>query len=129
MDFRAEYERWLNSPKLSQAERAELEAIKNDEAEIRERFFAGLEFGTAGLRGIMGAGLRRMNIHVVRQATRALGGLILASDAPDKSAVVCYDCRTNSGAFAREAACVLAACGIHVYLFDELRPPRSFPLR
>ncbi len=130
MTYKAEYERWLNSPALTQEQRAELEAIKDNETEIKERFFAPLEFGTAGLRGIMGMGLRRMNIYIIRQATRALGELILKS-GEEKSAVVCFDCRINSAAYAKEAACVLAACGIRVYLFDELRPTPelSFAIR
>ena len=104
MTYKAEYERWLNSPALTQEQRAELEAIKDNETEIKERFFAPLEFGTAGLRGIMGMGLRRMNIYIIRQATRALGELILKS-GEEKSAVVCFDCRINSAAYAKEAAC------------------------
>ena len=72
-----EYRRWLASDRLTEAERRELEAIADEPNEIRERFFAPLEFGTAGLRGIMGPGIRRMNGHIVRQATRALAGRIL----------------------------------------------------
>ncbi len=130
MSYKTEFERWLNSKTLTDEQRAELAAIEGNESEIRERFFAPLEFGTAGLRGIMGMGLRRMNIYVVKQATRALGELILNSKM-EKSAVVCFDCRINSSSYAKEAACVLAACGIRVYLFDELRPTPelSFAIR
>ena len=78
MNYREEYARWLASDALTAEERAELEAIREDDREIRERFYAPLSFGTAGLRGLMGAGIRRMNARVVRQATRALGSLILA---------------------------------------------------
>ncbi len=123
-NYRNEFERWLDSPVLSEAEWQELDAIRNDEAEIKSRFRGPLEFGTAGLRGIMGTGLARMNIHVVRWATQAFAGLILAegNEARRRGVVICYDCRNNSRAFATEAACVCAANGIHVRLFDDLRP-------
>ena len=133
MDPRAEYRRWLSADTLTPREREELESIREDDREIRERFFAPLEFGTAGLRGVMGAGIRRMNGHVICQATRALASLILeeGSEAARRGAVVCYDCRLNSAAYARMAACVLAACGIRVRLFRELRPTPelSFAIR
>ena len=133
MTERAEFERWLASDVLTGEERAELETIRDDEKEIRERFFAPLSFGTAGLRGIMGAGIRRMNGHVIRQATRALGTLILAagSEAAQKGAVVCCDCRNHSREYAEDAARVLAAMGIHVRLFEALRPTPelSFAIR
>jgi len=124
MDYRKEYERWLDSPALSEAEWKELDAISGDELEIKSRFRGPLEFGTAGLRGTMGVGLNRMNVHVVRWATQAFAGLIVAEgdEARKKGIVICYDCRLNSPEFALEAACVCAASGIHVRLFDALRP-------
>ena len=124
MDFRQEYEKWLSSPSLSAAEKAELEAIRSDPKEIESRFYGPLEFGTAGLRGTMCVGLHHMNIHVVRHATQAFAEVILAEggDAAKRGVAVCFDCRNNSPQFAREAACVMAANGIHARLFDALRP-------
>ena len=123
-DHRKEYERWLNSPALSDEEWHELDAIRDNEDEIKSRFRGPLEFGTAGLRGVMGAGLARMNIHVVRWATQAFASLIVAEgdEARHKGVVIAHDCRINSPEFAREAACVCAASGIHVRIFDALRP-------
>ena len=124
MDFMKEYEKWLNSPALTADEKAELEAIKGDEKEIESRFFDQLSFGTAGLRGTMGAGLYRMNVHVIRHATQAFAEVILAEgpEAVARGVAVCFDCRNNSDTFAREAACVLAGNGIPVRLFAALRP-------
>ena len=124
MDYRQEYEKWLASPALSSAEKAELEAIGNDPKEIESRFYGPLEFGTAGLRGTMCVGLHHMNIHVVRHATQAFAEVILAEggEAAKRGVAVCFDCRNNSPEFAREAACVMAANGIHARLFDALRP-------
>ena len=133
MNYREEYERWLASDALTQEERRELEAIREDDKEIRERFYAPLSFGTAGLRGVMGAGIRRMNARVVRQATRALGSLILAEggEAAAAGAVVCCDCRNHSREYAVDAARVLAAMGVRVRLFEALRPTPelSFAIR
>ena len=133
MNYREEYARWLASDALTPEEREELEAIRGDDKEIRERFFAPLSFGTAGLRGVMGAGVRRMNARVVRQATRALGSLILAQggEAAAAGAVVCHDCRNHSREYAEDAARILAAMGIHVRLFEALRPTPelSFAIR
>ncbi len=133
MDYKQAYQHWLSSPALSAAERAELEAIRDDDKEIESRFFSQLEFGTAGLRGTMGVGLYRMNVHVIRHATQAFAEVILA-EGPEAAAggvAVCYDCRNNSELFAREAACVMAGNGIHVRLFDALRPTPelSFAIR
>ena len=124
MDYRSEYQRWLDSPALSEAEWKELDAIRGDDLEIKSRFRGPLEFGTAGLRGVMGVGLNRMNVHVVRWATQAFAALIAAEgrEARSKGVVICYDCRNNSPEFAREAACVCAANGIKVRIFDSLRP-------
>ena len=133
MDYKAQYQRWLESPALSQEEKAELTAIAGDEKEIESRFFSQLSFGTAGLRGTMGVGLYRMNVHVVRHATQAFAQVILEEgpEAVAKGVAVCYDCRNNSDLFAREAACVMAANGIPVRLFESLRPTPelSFAIR
>ena len=124
MSYREKYEKWLNSPALSADEKAELEAIKNDEKEIESRFFDQLSFGTAGLRGTMGVGLYRMNVHVIRHATQAFAQVILEEgpEAVKRGVAVCFDCRNNSDTFAREAACVMAGNGIPVRLFESLRP-------
>ena len=124
MDFMKTYEQWLASPHITEEERAELEAIKNDPKEIESRFQSYLAFGTAGLRGTMGAGTYKMNVHVIRHATQAFAEVVLAEgpEAAKKGVAICYDCRNNGDIFAREAACVMAANGIHVYLFDDMRP-------
>ena len=124
MDFMKEYEKWLNSPALSADEKAELEAIQSDPKEIESRFFDQLAFGTAGLRGTMGVGLYRMNVHVIRHATQAFAEVVLAEgpEAVKRGVAVCFDCRNNSDIFAREAACVMAGNGIPVRLFESLRP-------
>ena len=124
MSYRENYEKWLHSPALSAAEKAELEAIQGDEKEIESRFFDQLSFGTAGLRGTMGVGLYRMNVHVVRHATQAFAQVILEEgpEAVKRGVAVCFDCRNNSDIFAREAACVMAGNGIPVRLFESLRP-------
>ena len=124
MSYRDTYEAWLASPALSAGEKAELEAIRNDDKEIESRFFDQLSFGTAGLRGTMGVGLYRMNVHVIRHATQAFAQVILeeGAEAAARGIAVCFDCRNNSDVFAREAACVMAANGIPVRLFESLRP-------
>ena len=123
-NFKEEYQRWLDSPALSDAEWKELDAIRDDEKEIESRFFAPLEFGTAGLRGTMKVGLHHMNVHVIRWATQAFANVISAEgeEAKRKGIAVAHDCRLNGEDFAREAACVMAANGIHVRIFDALRP-------
>jgi len=123
-NYRAEYEKWLDSPSLNETEWKELHDIRRDDKEIESRFFAPLEFGTAGLRGTMKLGLHHMNVHVIRHATQAFANVIAAEgeEAKRKGIVICFDCRMNSQLFAKEAACVMAANGIHVRLFDALRP-------
>ena len=123
-NYRAEYEKWLDCPALSESEWQELHDIRHDEKEIESRFFAPLEFGTAGLRGTMKQGLHHMNVHVIRHATQAFANVICAEgdEAKQKGVVICFDCRMNSELFAKEAACVMAANGVHVRLFDALRP-------
>ena len=132
-NYRAEYEKWLDCPSLSESEWKELHDIRHDDKEIEGRFFAPLEFGTAGLRGTMKLGLHHMNVHVIRHATQAFANVIAAEggDAKEKGVVVCYDCRIHSDVFAREAACVMAANGVRVRLFESLRPTPelSFAIR
>ena len=123
-DYMEEYRRWMDSPSLSEEEWNELNAIAEDEKEIENRFFAPLEFGTAGLRGIMKTGLHNMNIHIIRHATQAFADVIKAEgeEAMKKGVAIAYDCRNNSELFAREAAGVMAANGIFVRIFESLRP-------
>ena len=124
LNYMDEFQRWIDSPALSEAEWAELNAIRNDEKEIRERFFAPLEFGTAGLRGTMKTGLHNMNVHIIRHATQAFADVICAEGeaAMKKGIVIAHDCRLNGREFAEEAAAVMAANGIYVRIFDALRP-------
>ena len=132
-NYREQYEKWLDSPSLSNLDWEELNAVGEDEAEIKSRFYAPLEFGTAGLRGIMGMGTNRMNVHVVRHATQAFASVICreGTKAMDRGVVICYDCRRHSEEFASEAAMVMAGNGIRVRLFDALRPTPelSFAIR
>ena len=123
-NYKEEYQRWLDSPALSEEEWKELDAISGDEKEIESRFFAPLEFGTAGLRGTMKLGLHHMNIHVIRHATQAFANVIVAEgqEAMEKGIAIARDCRLHGSEFAREAACVMAANGIHVRIFEDLRP-------
>lgn len=133
MNYMAEYERWLASPALTADERAELEAIRSDEDAIKDRFFAPLSFGTAGLRGVLGVGLYRMNRFTVGAATQGLANLIVqnGSEACTRGVAIAYDSRHFSPEFAQLAACILAANGISVKLYDELRPTPelSFAIR
>ena len=124
MDYMQEYEKWLASPALTPEEHAELESIRGDEKEIRERFYGPLEFGTAGLRGTMKVGLHQMNVHVIRWATQGFANVICAEgeDARRRGVALCMDCRNHSMEFARAAAEVCAANGIHVRIFESLRP-------
>jgi len=123
MTYLEEYNKWIESPVVDEETKLELKEISDDK-EIKERFYRELEFGTAGLRGIMGAGINRMNIYTVRKATQGLAGYVLSlgEDAKDKGVAISYDSRNNSELFAKETACVLAANGIKVYLSDALRP-------
>ncbi len=125
------YQRWLNSSKLTTEEKAELEAIKNDDNEIKSRFISNLSFGTAGLRGTMKLGTNAMNIYTVAQATQGFAALISKSGRNNDGVAIAYDCRNNSELFAKVAAEVLAASDIKVYIFDNLRPTPelSFALR
>ena len=124
MSYQEQYERWLHSPALSQPEKDELAALSHNAGEIEDRFFSLLQFGTAGLRGVMGVGLRRMNVHVIRHATQAFANVILAEgkDFAAQGVAICYDCRVHSQEFAQAAAGVMAANGIPVRLFEAMRP-------
>lgn len=132
MDTRTIYESWLNEPTLDESTRAELRAISADAPEIEERFYRELEFGTAGLRGILGAGTNRMNVYVVRRATQGLSNVLLSCEgAKERGVCIAYDSRLFSPEFAKETACVLAANGIKTYLFSSLRsvPQLSFAVQ
>ena len=124
MSYQAQYERWLHSPALSQPEKDELAALSHNAGEIEDRFFSLLQFGTAGLRGVMGVGLRRMNVHVIRHATQAFANVILAEgkEFAAQGVAICYDCRVHSQEFARAAAEVMAGNDIPVRLFEAMRP-------
>ena len=132
-NYKEEYQHWLDSPALNEEEWAELNAIAEDEKEIESRFFAPLEFGTAGLRGTMKLGLHHMNIHVIRHVTQSFANVINDEgvEAALKGIVICFDCRENSEAFAKEAACVMAANGVKVRIFPSLHPTPelSFAIR
>lgn len=133
MSFETQYAHWCDSPALSPEEKAELTAIASDKKEQESRFFSQLSFGTAGLRGTMGVGLYRMNVHVVRHATQSFAQVILDQGAQDvaKGVAICYDCRNNSQLFAQEAARIMVGNGIPVRLFESLRPTPelSFAIR
>lgn len=124
MDYIKTYQRWLGSDVVDEATKQELISIKDDENEIKERFYKDLEFGTAGLRGVIAAGSNRMNIYTVRLATQGLAEDIknCGSDMINRGVVIAYDSRHKSYDFAMESAKVLAANGIKAYVFDELRP-------
>ena len=131
MSYQEQFEFWLNDSYFDDATKQELLAIRNDEKEIEERFYKELEFGTGGLRGIIGAGTNRMNIYTVRKATQGLANYIKKQGGEAKGVAIAYDSRNMSPEFADEAACCLAANGIKAYVFDELRPTPelSFALR
>ncbi len=122
MDYKKNYEEWLSNDYFDEATKAELKAIKDDENEIKERFYADLEFGTAGLRGVIGAGTNRMNIYTVRKATQGLANYIKKMGKAAQGLAIAYDSRRMSPEFADEAALCLAANGIKAYVFESLRP-------
>ena len=122
MDYKAVYEAWLANPYFDEATKAELLSIKDDEKEIEDRFYMDLEFGTAGLRGVIGAGTNRMNIYVVRKTTQGLANYIKKQGGEAKGVAIAYDSRRMSPEFADEAARCLAANGIKAYIFESLRP-------
>lgn len=122
MNYLDEYKHWLSMADSETV--AELKAIENNEDEIKDRFYRSLEFGTAGLRGVIGAGPNRMNNYVVGQATQGLANQLIKTNPKDAklSVTIAYDSRHKSDEFAKEAACILAANGIKAYLFEELKP-------
>ena len=122
MDYKKVYEEWLTNPFFDEATRQELAAIKDDEREIKERFYMDLEFGTAGLRGIIGAGTNRMNNYIVAKATQGLANYIKQRKKQAKGVAIAYDSRHCSPEFADVAALCLAANGIKAYVFESLRP-------
>lgn len=122
MDYMKIYEEWLNNPYFDADTKKELESIRDNDNEIKERFYADLEFGTAGLRGIIGAGINRMNIYVVRRATQGLANYIKKQGGENKGVAIAYDSRRMSPEFSEEAALCLAANGIKAYRFESLRP-------
>ena len=122
MNFKETYELWANSPYFDEITRAELKNIANDEQEIKERFYKDLEFGTAGLRGVIGAGTNRMNIYVIRKTTQGLANYIAGLNAKEQGVAIAFDSRRMSPEFASEAALCLAANGIKAYIFESLRP-------
>ena len=122
MDYKEVYEQWIANPYFDEATKEELKSIAEDENEIKERLYMDLEFGTAGLRGIIGAGTNRMNIYVVRRATQGLANYIAKVDKKSQGVAIAYDSRHMSPEFAQEAALCLAANGIKAYIFETLRP-------
>lgn len=122
MDFMKEYQKWCTDPYFDKETKAELAAIADDKAEIEDRFYRTLEFGTGGLRGVIGAGTNRMNIYTVRQATQGLANYIISQNGQNKGVAIAHDSRRMSPEFTEEAALCLAANGIKAYVFPSLRP-------
>lgn len=131
MTYKEQFDFWLNDDYFDEATKNELLSIRNDEKEIEDRFYRELEFGTGGLRGVIGAGTNRMNVYTVRKASQGLANYIIKNNACDKGVAIAYDSRRFSPEFADEAALCLAANGIKAYVFDALRPTPmlSFALR
>lgn len=131
MGYREEYEFWLEDSYFDAATKEELKAIATDEKEIEDRFYRELEFGTGGLRGVIGAGTNRMNVYTIRKASQGLANYILKQGGANKGVAIAYDSRFMSPEFAQEAALCMAANGIKAYVFDALRPTPelSFALR
>ena len=122
MEYLNEYKKWCTSDAFDEDTKKELMAIKDDNKEIEDRFYKELEFGTAGLRGVIGAGTNRMNIYTVGKATQGLANYIIKQHGEDRGVVIAFDSRHMSPEFSKEAALILNANGIKTYLFDELRP-------
>ncbi|MDE6699071.1 MAG: phospho-sugar mutase [Lachnospiraceae bacterium] len=122
MSYKELYNQWLSNPYFDEATKAELKSIENDEKEIEDRFYTELAFGTAGLRGVIGAGVNRMNIYTVRKATQGLANYIAKINGQEKGVAIAFDSRRMSPEFADEAALCLAANGIKAYVFESLRP-------
>ena len=122
MNYKDTYNDWLQNPYFDETTKEELRAIADDEKEIEDRFYRQLEFGTGGLRGVIGAGTNRMNIYTVRQATQGLANYIISQNGQEKGVAIAYDSRIMSPEFATEAALCLNANGIKTYRFTSLRP-------
>ena len=122
MNYLEEYEKWINSNFIDEATKNELKSIKNNEKEIEDRFYKNLEFGTAGLRGVIGAGTNRMNKYTVSKATQGLANFIIKENGQDRGVAIAYDSRHMSKEFSEIAANCLNANGIKAYVFDSLRP-------
>lgn len=122
MKYSQMYEEWIANPYFDEATKAELKGIADDKDEIKERFYKDLEFGTAGLRGIIGAGTNRVNIYTVRKATQGLANYIKSVGGENRGVAIAHDSRRMSPEFAKEAALCLAANGVRAYIFDSLRP-------
>lgn len=131
MNYKDLYKKWLTDECFDDATKAELKSIENDEKEIEDRFYTELEFGTAGLRGVIGAGTNRMNKYIVQKATQGLANFLKGQGLQNPKVVIAYDSRNKSDTFAMDTALVLAANGIKAYLFESLRavPQLSFALR
>lgn len=122
MAYLENYQYWLNDNYFDEKTKEELRAIEGDDKEIEDRFYRDLEFGTGGLRGVIGAGTNRMNIYTVRKATQGLANYILSQNGQEKGVAIAYDSRRMSPEFAQEAALCLNANGIKAYVFESLRP-------
>ena len=131
MNYKEQFEFWLADDYFDAATKEELLAIRNNEKEVEDRFYKDLEFGTGGLRGVIGAGTNRMNIYTVRKATQGLANYVIKNGGQEKGVAIAYDSRRMSPEFADEAALCLAANGVKTYVFDALRPTPelSFALR
>lgn len=122
MDYRKEYEKWCTDPYFDKKTQDELKALAGNESEIEDRFYRNLEFGTGGLRGVIGAGTNRMNIYTVRQATQGLANYIVSQNGQEKGVAIAHDSRLMHDEFTEETALCLAANGIKTYVFPSLRP-------
>ena len=130
-EYMKKYEEWINSPDFDEETKEELKKIKENKKEIEDRFYKELEFGTAGLRGVIGAGTNRMNKYVVGRATQGLANYILEKGTQDKGVAISYDSRRMSPEFSKHTALVFNANGIKTYIFDHLRavPELSYAVR
>lgn len=129
MGYTSTYEHWLEDNYFDDETKMELKSLAGNEEEIKERFYKDLEFGTGGLRGIIGAGTNRMNIYTVRKATQGLANYILLHEGQERGVAIAYDSRRMSPEFADEAALCLNANGIVTYIFDSLRPTPELSLQ
>ena len=122
MSYMDTYKQWCENPYFDESVREELKSIAGNEKEIEDRFYKDLEFGTGGLRGVIGYGTNRMNVYTVRRATQGLANFIIKEGAQDKGVAIAFDSRRMSPEFSDEAALCLAANGIKAYIFPSLRP-------